>query len=134
LDKKNSGAKKKPLVKVHKQKDDKLYTYHVIDNPAKLTPEDWYRVVAVFAQGAAWQFKGWKWSTPVEIFTNVRGFSLCFDDVQPSSAILSWNVKVLSINKYRRHLDKTAMLEFWNELEEFLAKKKPDLLGFPRRG
>ncbi len=27
------------------------------------------RVVAVFALGPAWQFKDWKWSSPVELFS-----------------------------------------------------------------
>jgi len=26
-------------------------------------------VVAIFTCGAAWQFKGWKWSNPTELFS-----------------------------------------------------------------
>lgn len=44
--------------------------YRVIDNPQKLTQQDWSRVVAVFVMGPAWQFKGWPWDgNPVEIFS-----------------------------------------------------------------
>ena len=44
--------------------------YRVIDNPQKLTQQDWNRVVAVFVMGPAWQFKGWPWDgNPVEIFS-----------------------------------------------------------------
>lgn len=47
--------------------------YRVIDNPAKLTPQDWARVVAVFVMGPAWQFKGWPWDgNPVEIFAKSK--------------------------------------------------------------
>jgi len=52
--------------------------FRVIDNVALLKERaDWLRVVAVFAQGADWQFRGWRWGrddpkrpdiTPTEIF------------------------------------------------------------------
>lgn len=43
--------------------------YRVTDNPSKLSYADWDRVVAVFAMGPAWQFKGWPHEgNPVEIF------------------------------------------------------------------
>ncbi len=36
--------------------------YYVMDNTDKLKgPGEWLRVVAVFAAGPEWQFKGWKW-------------------------------------------------------------------------
>ena len=35
--------------------------YYVIDDPTKLARHDWLKVVAVFAAGPEWQFKGWKW-------------------------------------------------------------------------
>ena len=47
--------------------------YRVIDNPQKLTAQDWQRVVAVFVMGPAWQFKGWPWDgNPVEIFSKSK--------------------------------------------------------------
>lgn len=45
-------------------------SYQIIDSAQKLKPEDWKRVAAVFVQGNTWQFKGWKWATPLEIFSN----------------------------------------------------------------
>ena len=50
--------------------------YTVVDNGARLSRADWDRVVAVFAQGAAWQFKGWKRDAPVEIFSRALGVHL----------------------------------------------------------
>ena len=36
--------------------------YYVMDDPTLLSREDWLiRVLAVFAAGPEWQFKGWKW-------------------------------------------------------------------------
>lgn len=47
--------------------------YRIIDNPSKLTAQDWTRVVAVFVMGPAWQFKGWPWDgNPVEIFSKSK--------------------------------------------------------------
>lgn len=44
--------------------------YRIVDNPQKLSAQDWQRVVAVFVMGPAWQFKGWPWDgNPVEIFS-----------------------------------------------------------------
>lgn len=43
--------------------------YRIIDSASKLSKDDWDRVVAVFVQGPAWQFKGWPWNgNPVDIF------------------------------------------------------------------
>jgi hypothetical protein len=52
--------------------------YRIIDNPQKLSPADWDRVVAVFVMGPAWQFKGWPWDgNPTEIFA--RGENIYAD-------------------------------------------------------
>lgn len=45
--------------------------YRIVDNPSRLSPAEWDRVVAVFVAGPAWQFKGWPWDgNPVHIFAN----------------------------------------------------------------
>ena len=46
--------------------------------------EDWENVVAVFVQGESWQFKGWKWESPVELFSHVKGFWLKYEDENPA--------------------------------------------------
>ena len=57
------------------------------------------RVVAVFAQGPAWQFKSWPWGgNPVEIFSRMKGFhlqvSLLFiPTLCRGSLIQSWSVQ-----------------------------------------
>ena len=43
----------------------------VLDSTTQMSEDDWYCVVAVFASSASWQFKGWLWSEPVEIFSRV---------------------------------------------------------------
>lgn len=52
--------------------------YRVTDNPSKLNYADWDRVVAVFAMGPAWQFKGWPHEgNPVEIFNRSKLCNNC---------------------------------------------------------
>ncbi|KAN0003146.1 hypothetical protein ACTFIZ_009291 [Dictyostelium cf. discoideum] len=99
-------------------------TYEVIDNIKSLKPEDWYRVVAAFVQGEAWQFKDWKWSNPADLFANIRGFYVKFDDSNLPDVVKSWDVKVLHISKSKRHLDHTAQVEFWNAFDDFTNAKK----------
>lgn len=46
---------------IHRDKgNSQSAAYQVLDDPRKLRDEDWDRIVAVFVQGPAWQFKGWK--------------------------------------------------------------------------
>ena len=66
-----AGAKRDNELLIQRRKEGGLTVpYRVIDNPAKLTNADWDRVVAVFALGQAWQFKGWPWDgNPTVIFS-----------------------------------------------------------------
>ena len=64
-----SEKRENELLITRKKPDGSMVPYRVIDNHTKLQPDDWERVVAVFVQGPAWQFKGWPWDgNPVEIF------------------------------------------------------------------
>ena len=69
-DKKKQGARRDNEVLLQRRKTTATIPYRVIDNISKLQPGDWDRVVAVFVQGPAWQFKGWPHDgNPVEIFS-----------------------------------------------------------------
>jgi len=129
LDVKNQGGKKEITVTVKRRKDKgATAAYQIVDNTTRFTHSDWERVVAVFAQGPAWQFKDWRWSDPVDLFTHVKGYFLQYDDAQLPASIKSWNVKILYVNRYRRHLDQTAVLDFWSTLDTALTRKKPNLV------
>lgn len=99
--------------------------FHVIDSPQLLRPGDWDRVVAVFVQGAAWQFRGWKWEQPLEALRNVCGFFLKFDSEEINATVKNWNVSVITISKSRRHMDNQASESFWASLERYLVANKP---------
>ncbi|KAF6029375.1 CDC73 [Bugula neritina] len=85
------------------------------------------RVVAVFVQGPAWQFKAWPLSNPVEIFTKMKGFYLQLKDMPPDPNIKKWDVKVLMLDRNRRHLDRAQLQNFWEVLDRFVIKHKPNL-------
>lgn len=70
-EKKSKGAQRENEVLLQRRKDGNLTVpYRVIDQPGKLQPHEWSRVVAVFVLGPQWQFKGWPWDgNPVEIFS-----------------------------------------------------------------
>lgn len=102
--------------------------YHVKDNAKTISGKDWNRVVAVFTQGAAWQFKEWPYQDPVDVFQNVKGFHLRFEE-EPKvpETVRSWDVKTLWISKNNRHRDRMAAMEFWSQLDSFLATRKSTL-------
>lgn len=108
-----------------KKPDGSCAHYKVIDNPLKLERDDWVRVVAVFVQGPAWQFKGWPYNgSPVEIFSNIKGFHLKWDESKLDDNVAKWNVQVLELSRNKRHLDKANLLKFWSALDNFMMKYK----------
>uniref|UniRef100_A0A3B1JLU9 Parafibromin n=1 Tax=Astyanax mexicanus TaxID=7994 RepID=A0A3B1JLU9_ASTMX len=105
--------------------------YRVIDQPLKLAPQDWDRVVAVFVQGPAWQFKGWPWllpdGSPVDIFAKIRAFHLKYDEVRMDPNVQKWDVTVLELSHHKRHLDRPVFLRFWETLDRYMVKHKSHL-------
>jgi parafibromin len=102
------------------------------------------RVVAVFTGGAAWQFKDWKWTSPIEVFDKSKsvkhvirdpcnplpfaafGVHLYLDDRVVDPTVKTWNVTRLAISKQKRHLDKILTSDFWRLLEKYLLVKRPE--------
>nr|KAJ3422487.1 accessory factor associated with RNA polymerase II [Polyrhizophydium stewartii] len=99
----------------------------VLDSIETLRPPDWDRVVAVFTNGQEWQFRGWKWDKPVDIFHNVLGFSLKFQDEPPPGQTPSWNVEVLNIHRSRRYLDGPVVYNFWQKIDGKVKASKAGL-------
>lgn len=66
---KNGNPKENPtIVKRISSRTRQEVQFHIYDAIERLKPDDWDRVVAVFAAGQAWQFRGWKWQEPVDLF------------------------------------------------------------------
>lgn len=97
--------------------------FELIDNPARLALSDWSRVLACFTLTSTWQFKGWKWETPLELFQHILGFHVYFDDVAMDPTVAGWNVTRLAISRNKRHLDATAVMAFWNRINDTLKTR-----------
>jgi parafibromin len=78
------------------------------------------RVVAVFAQGAQWQFKDWPLGdgNPSEIFSKVKGFHLKLSGIPLDDNIAKWSVTTIELDPHKRHLDRARLLSFWDELDK----------------
>lgn len=98
-------------------------TFEIIDNPARLALSDWSRVLACFTLTSTWQFKGWKWETPLELFQHLQGFHVYYDDMALDQNVASWNVTKLAISRNKRHLDSTAVMTFWNKINDAIKVK-----------
>jgi len=104
-------------------------TYDIIDNPTtRLKKEEWSRVVAVIAQGASWQFKGWQYSDPVDLFSRAFGFYIGLDGASIPDELRNWNVKLGKVSRDRRGQDNVCLASFWNGLEEFIAVHKQEYM------
>lgn len=99
------------------------YSFEFIDNPARLTLSDWSRVLACFTLTSTWQFKGWKWETPLELFQHITGFHVYFDDVALDSTVAGWNVTKLALSRNKRHLDATAVMTFWTRINDAIKTR-----------
>uniref|UniRef100_A0AAY4ADR0 Parafibromin n=1 Tax=Denticeps clupeoides TaxID=299321 RepID=A0AAY4ADR0_9TELE len=139
-DKKKQGIQRDNEVLLQRRKDQiqpggtmlsVTVPYRVIDQPLKLAPQDWDRVVAVFVQGPAWQFKGWPWlladGSPVDIFSKIRAFHLKYDEARTDPNVQKWDVTVLELSHHKRHLDRPVFLRFWETLDKYMVKHKSHL-------
>lgn len=128
-DKKAIQSRRDNEVLIQRRKaDSSTVPYRVIDNPNKLTTDDWDRVVAVFAQGPAWQFKGWPWDgNPVEIFVRIKAFHVKWAQHKLEANIGKWNVNIIQLDQYKRHMDRALLSTFWETLDKFMVMNKPHL-------
>ncbi|KAH7730706.1 RNA pol II accessory factor [Aphelenchoides avenae] len=127
-EKKAAGCRRDNEVIIQRRKNGGTVPYRVIDSPLKLRDDEWDRVVAVFVQGPAWQFKGWKWDgNPTEIFAHIAAFHLKFEEQKLDPNVAKLSVQVLSLSKTKRHLDKAILHKFWQMLDKHIGKNKPHL-------
>lgn len=134
-----AGTSKPWKTTIQRQMAGGLQRFHVIDSVDRLQPGDWDKVVAIFTNGADWQFKGWRWGrkegrediTPVEVFDRVPGFYLHFEDEAVPRAVSRWKVVPLGVSKSQRHLDKGLVARFWRQVDDFISVRKPYLMRAP---
>lgn len=104
--------------------------YEIIDTTRKFSRRDWDRVVAVVPSGQSWQFKGWAWSDPVELFNKVFGYYVGMEGTPIPAELQGWKVKVGNVNRDKRGLDCVTYSAFWNGLDQWMSLNKPEF--FPR--
>ncbi|EDW15793.1 parafibromin [Drosophila mojavensis] len=127
-EKKLQGCQRESEVLLHRKRNNQTVSYRVVDNPIKLSQQDWQRVVAVFVMGPQWQFKGWPWDgNPVEIFSKICAFHLCFSELKLDANVERWSVTLLRLSQNKRHLDRAVLSKFWETLDKYMLKYKPDL-------
>ena len=99
--------------------------FDVVDSPDKFKPDYWEKVVAVFTTGQEWQFRGYKWSNPVELFRSVRGFYVGWDGERVPDVVKRWGtgVSVFSVERGRRFRDREVCEKFWEEVERWMKSK-----------
>eukprot|EP00879_Flechtneria_rotunda_P013823 GHRR01014436.1.p1 GENE.GHRR01014436.1~~GHRR01014436.1.p1 ORF type:complete len:271 (+),score=80.02 GHRR01014436.1:955-1767(+) len=106
--------------------------YQVTDKVPKPGHPDWKRVVAVIAQGKAWQFKGFPFKGAdkgelMETFTHLFGAYFHYNDEPVPENVAGWKVVKLPIRRTARHLDQTVMLDFYSKLDAFLQARRCEL-------
>lgn len=82
--------------------------------------------MAVFAQGAQWQFKDWLLGegVPSRIFSKIKGFHLKLSGIPLDSNISKWSVTTIELDARKRHLDRARLLAFWDELDRYIFYNK----------
>eukprot|EP01029_Cantina_marsupialis_P031107 TRINITY_DN8761_c0_g1_i1.p1 TRINITY_DN8761_c0_g1~~TRINITY_DN8761_c0_g1_i1.p1 ORF type:complete len:370 (+),score=98.65 TRINITY_DN8761_c0_g1_i1:98-1207(+) len=98
--------------------------FKIVDKVDKLASRDWDRVVAVFVQGKLWQFRNWKWKTPVEIFSQAAGFHIRFSHQDANPVVSQWNVHQIQLSNSSRVMDNIAVREIWTRIENFMNQKR----------
>lgn len=141
-DLKKKGARKPSSLFIsHRFKNGSLIKFRVVDSVRAFKQDEYNRIVCVFAQGQAWQFKGWSFGlkpsrttrnnkpteiSPSDVFSKAMGMYVCYDNVGIPAIVKQWKIPVLTISKSRRHFDRSAFNDCWLKIEEFLLKRKSD--------
>ncbi|CCI39527.1 unnamed protein product [Albugo candida] len=118
--KKDQGLRKDQAFTIVKEYNGEEFKFKVVDSVNRFRDKEWSCVVGVLVSGQTWQFKGWKWAFPLQVFKRVCGIHIHRQGSQLSDEIKKWDVKILMIHPDKRHLDKVAAKEFWRYLFEHL--------------
>ncbi|KAK9823446.1 hypothetical protein WJX72_002818 [[Myrmecia] bisecta] len=126
---KAEGVKRQSMLLINRTMGrPKPLMYHVMDKAPERSG-DWARVVAVFVQGKAWQFKGWPYKGVaegdlVDTFAHLLGIYLHFHDEQVEASVKAWNVKRVALHRVNRHSDTAIVKDFYTWLDQHLAARK----------
>lgn len=92
----------------------------LVDDPTNFRPDYWNRVVAVFTTGQTWQFKGYKWPQPAELFSHALGVYVGWQGEKVPDTVRGWGRGVLSVQIEKgnqRWRDREVVEHIWSQLE-----------------
>ena len=118
-----TGAVQQPIL-IEKQLRQIKVTFEVYDQVIGFNEHHWHRIVGVFCQGSQYQFKEWQETSLKSILMKHRGYYIKYHDTPLDDTIKKQNVKILEVQRNKRHFDKTAHNEFWQDMERFLFSSR----------
>ncbi|GAB7352036.1 hypothetical protein MBLNU459_g2549t1 [Dothideomycetes sp. NU459] len=104
----------------------------LVETPDNFKPDYWSRVVAVFTTGQAWQFKGYKWQNPADLFSHALGVYVGWRNEGVPDSVKGWGRSVLSVgvDKWRegqtnqqRYRDRETVEEVWSAIENSMRAR-----------
>lgn len=110
--KKDQGLRKDQAFTIVKEYNGEEFKFKVVDSVNRFRDKEWYAhyslptfiericrscVVGVLVSGQTWQFKGWKWAFPLQVFKRVCGIHIHRQGSQLSDEIKKWDVKILMV-------------------------------------
>jgi parafibromin len=136
-----SAANLLHLTRPLRQISEKPFRFILVDSPDQFKTEYWERVVAVFTTGQTWQFRGYKWREPQELFSHVLGIYVGEKGLPVPPDVKSWgsNVKTFLVDRWdershgaavdhdarvaRRWKDREVVEEMWRTIETSMKGK-----------
>ena len=101
----------------------------LVDSTAMFKPTYWSRVVAIFTTGQAWQFKGYKYPNPIELFAHYPGIFVGWEGEQVPEQVTAWGRGVLSVkvdkwmgSEKGRWRDREVVERIWGRIEEGMRR------------
>ncbi|CAD8054204.1 unnamed protein product [Paramecium primaurelia] len=107
-------------IKVKLRLTDIEQQFIILDTPNTIT--NWKRVVAVFLRGSTYELKQFPDQNPNQLFKNIRGYHMKFEEEKLKDLIKQWNIKVLELHRSKRYQDIDVVNAFWEDLEAFLLR------------
>jgi parafibromin len=104
-------------------------TFILVDNSSNFKPAYWSRVVGVFTTGQTWQFKLYKYTNPVELFSHYPGIYVGWSNEEPPQNVLDLGrgVMPVKVDKWTgtaegRWRDREVVERIWSRVEEGMRR------------
>jgi parafibromin len=101
----------------------------LVDSTQNFKPPYWARVVAIFTTGQVWQFKSYKFTDPVTLFSHYPGVYVGWQGEEPPSQVQAWGRGVLSVKVDKwtgspegRWRDREVVESIWGRIEEGMRR------------